>query len=151
MRYLVRSADELEVARAEGAPCRVSAAVFGEAIGIFNERIEKLASFDIDISRLLGMRNLSSFVGELYGAAAIKAAGGLFRKNPHQDGYPDLLVMDEHGSRAWAGLANKLRDKKPFSPFPAGGIEIKATVGSVPGPQWQEMTPPARVSMTASK
>lgn len=136
MRYLTRSIGKLAVARADGNRHEVDASIFGEAIGVFNERISKLADFDIDISRLLGMRNLSSFIGELYGAAAIKVSNGLFRKNPHQDGYPDLLLMDPTGLQAWGELSGKLRDKKPFSPFPAGGIEIKATVGSVPGPQW---------------
>ena len=34
----------------------------------------------------------------------------------------------------------------------SGGHSFKMnSTPSVPGPQWQEMTPPARVSMTASK
>lgn len=136
MRYLVSRAKMLRIVRADGSDAGVEASVFGEAIRLFNERVEKLADFDIDISRLLGMRNLSAFVGELYGACAIKAADGLFRKNPHQDGYPDLLVMDTTGRKSWESLAGKLRDKKPFSPFLAGGIEIKASVGSVPAPDW---------------
>ncbi|MBL9178031.1 MAG: hypothetical protein JNM65_08205 [Verrucomicrobiaceae bacterium] len=136
MTYLMRQLREIQVARCDGTTCSVASKFFGEAIAIFNERISKLAEFEIDISRLLGMRNLSAFVGELYGASVIKAADGLFRKNPHQDGYPDLLVMDGKGRQAWNDLSARLRDKKPFSPFPAGGIEIKATVGSVPAPSW---------------
>lgn len=136
MRYLKRQIREIRVLREDGTSHDVSPEPFGAAIAIFNERIARLAEFEIDIARLLGMRNLSAFVGELYGASVIKAADGLYRKNPHQDGYPDLLLMDENGQAAWAALARQLRDKKPFSPFRAGGIEIKATVGSVPGPQW---------------
>jgi hypothetical protein len=136
MRYLKRKQRFVEVRREDGTSHAVETRAFGDAVSIFNERIAKLAEFEIDISRLLGMRNLSAFVGELYGASVIKAAGTLYRKNPHQDGYPDLLLMDDKGSREWERLKNQLRDKKPFSPFRAGGIEIKATVGSVPSPQW---------------
>lgn len=136
MRYLKRRRHFIEVRREDKTACKVETCPFGEAISFFNERIAKLAEFEIDIARLLGMRNLSAFVGELYGASVIKAAGGLYRKNPHQDGYPDLLVMDGKGRQEWERLAGQLRDKKPFSPFRPGGIEIKATVGSVPSPQW---------------
>lgn len=136
MRYLKRQLREIQIMRSNGTACLVPSQPFGDAIAIFNERISKLAEFEIDISRLLGMRNLSAFVGELYGASVIKAAGELFRKNPHQDGYPDLLLMDDQGRQAWHDLSTRLRDKKPFSPFPTGGIEIKATVGSVPSPKW---------------
>lgn len=136
MRYLHRDRRRIEVHREDGTAREVDSTAFGEAISIFNERIAKLAEFEIDIARLLGMRNLSSFVGELYGASVIKAAGDLFRKNPHQDGYPDLLLMDSKGRSEWQKLAGQLRDKKPFSPFRPGGIEIKATVGSVPSPAW---------------
>lgn len=136
MRYLRRDESKIVVRREDETAGKVDARPFGEAIAIFNERIAKLAEFEIDIARLLGMRNLSSFVGELYGASVIKAACGLYRKNPHQDGYPDLLLMDPKGRREWERLSGQLRDKKPFSPFRAGGIEIKATVGSVPSPAW---------------
>lgn len=43
--------------------------------------------------------------------------------------------MDRFGKTLWKSLALKLRDKKPFSPFLTGGIEIKATVGNVPTPK----------------
>jgi hypothetical protein len=134
MRYLKRDEPKFQVRREDGTTSKVDVKPFGEAISIFNERIAKLAEFEIDIARLLGMRNLSSFVGELYGASVIKAGGELFRKNPNQGGYPDLLLMDAKGRREWKRLAGQLRDKKPFSPFRAGGIEVKATVGSVPSP-----------------
>lgn len=84
---------------------------------------------------LLGMRNLSSFVGEAFAASLIKVTDGMFRKNPHQDGYPDLLLMDRSGESLWDSLRGQAGDKKPFSPFATGGLEVKATCGSVPSPE----------------
>jgi hypothetical protein len=105
-----------------------------EAIAKFNETIDKINSFEVNIFEILGMRNLSAFIGEVFAASLIKVSNGLFVKNPHQDGYPDLLAMTKDGRAAWGKLKNNLRDKKPFSPFLTGGIEIKATCGSVPTP-----------------
>lgn len=95
--------------------------------------IDKFTEFDVDVFEILGMRNLSSFIGEIFAASIIKH-NDLFIKNPHQDGYPDLLLMDEKGKQLWKNLDGKLKEKQPFSPFANGGIEIKATVGSVPSP-----------------
>ena len=97
-----------------------------------HEVLRKFEDFDVDISQLMGMRNLSAFVGEVFAAGMVKAFDGVFRKNPHQDGYPDLLLMDEQGRQLWAQLESRWRDKAPFSPFATGGVEIKATCGSVP-------------------
>ncbi len=96
--------------------------------------VDKLAGFEVDVFEILGMRNLSAFVGEVFAAAMILEHPDLLRKNPHQDGYPDLLLMDTIGSRAWEDLSKRLREKAPFSPFPTGGFEVKATCGSVPTP-----------------
>lgn len=96
--------------------------------------LKTLADMDIDIFALLGMRNLSAFVGEVFSASLIKETGDTFRKNPHQDGYPDLLLMDSHGAAEWVARHRQLRDKAPFSPFATGGLEVKATCGSVPTP-----------------
>jgi hypothetical protein len=96
--------------------------------------IEKLARFEIDVFSLLGMRNLSSFVGEVFASALISESAGGFVKNPHQDGYPDLLLLDRVGRKAWESLANQVREKAPFSPYLTGGFEVKATCGAVPTP-----------------
>jgi len=99
-------------------------------------KIIKLIIDDIpvDIFAILGMRNLSAFIGELFAKSFAKSSNGLFISNPHQDGYPDLLLMDEIGLSQFETLKQngQLRDKSPFSPFPNGGIEIKATCGDVP-------------------
>lgn len=90
----------------------------------------------VDIFSILGMRNLSAFIGELYVHSLVNCSNRLFIKNPHQDGYPDLLLMDSYGQHIWQQLLNlnQLRNKTPFSPFQNGGLEIKATCGSVPTP-----------------
>lgn len=91
-------------------------------------------SADLDISETLGLRSLSAFVGELFAAALAKASGKRLLLNPHQDGYPDLLLMDTEGQANWSRLADRLNEKAPFSPFASGGMEVKATCGSVPSP-----------------
>lgn len=90
----------------------------------------------VDIFSILGMRNLSAFIGELFAKSLVKESNGFFVGNPHQDGYPDLLLMDKNGRAFFEQMkqSGRLRDKLPFSPFPNGGIEIKATCGSVPTP-----------------
>ena len=106
----------------------------GNALVRFNEVIGQIARFEVDIFPILGMRNLSSFVGEVFAASLIHSSNGMFVKNPHQDGYPDLLLMDEEGRQLMNQLNNQLRGKGPFSPFATGGIEVKATCGSLPTP-----------------
>jgi hypothetical protein len=108
--------------------------IFYRAVTRADEIITKIQNFDVDISKILGMRNLSAFVGEVYAAALATESDGLFVQNPHQDGYPDLLVMTDEGKAEMERLKDNMRDKKPFSPFIPGGLEVKATVGSVPSP-----------------
>lgn len=106
-------------------------AAIAEASRIMGE----IAAFEVDIPSILGMRNLSAFVGEVFARALSKVSDGLFISNPHQDGYPDLLLMDARGLAEYERLADSRRDKLPFSPFVTGGIEVKATCGSVPTPK----------------
>lgn len=116
------------------ASLSVDPAFVWESVETAHRLIDQIVGFDIDLFPLLGMRNLSAFIGELFAASVIKSTDGMFRKNPHQDGYPDLLAMDEPGAALWESLRTRLRDKKPFSPYLTGGIEVKATCGSVPTP-----------------
>lgn len=108
--------------------------MFKQAVRNFDESIIKLEEAAGVLFTTLGMRNLSSFVGELFGAALAKASDGFFIKNPHQDGYPDLLAMTDEGKALLKTLERNMQDKKPFSGFATGGLEIKATCGSVPTP-----------------
>ena len=86
--------------------------------------MRKVNGFDVDISAILGMRNLSAFVGEVFVVSLEKESNGLLKKNPHQDGYPDLLLMDELGQTLWNKHENNIFSKEPFSPFDTGGIEV---------------------------
>jgi len=117
-----------------GKNIRVEKQIIIQAITYAHETIDKFARFEVDVFSILGMRNLSAFIGEIFAAAIIKHSNGMFKKNPHQDGYPDLLLMDAEGAKLWDNLKHRVREKQPFSPFVNGGIEIKATIGSVPTP-----------------
>lgn len=97
-----------------------------------HDTLQKIQQFEVDIFQILGMRNLSAFVGETFCANMIKICDGMFQKNPHQDGYPDLLLMDNLGKSLYEKYAHQLREKTPFSPFATGGIEVKATCGLMP-------------------
>ena len=137
MRYLVnKSADTCLISGSENKTV-LDKALFERALTDVDSVIKKIMDdIPVDIFSILGMRNLSAFVGELFARSIAKEANGLFISNPHQDGYPDLLLMDTHGQKLYEALIKsvKLRDKAPFSPFPNGGLEIKATCGSVPTP-----------------
>lgn len=105
-----------------------------EAVNNSNDLISKIEEFGVDIFSILGMRNLSAFMGELFAKCFVAASKGSLFSNPHQDGYPDILVLDEIGKKEFDKLADRLKDKAPFSPFKTGGIEVKATCGAVPTP-----------------
>ncbi len=111
--------------------------IFERALVDAHNIIESITrNVPINIFSILGMRNLSAFIGEIFARSLAKESDGRFIGNPHQDGYPDLLLMNDDGVRAYESIraAAGLRDKSPFSPFPNGGLEIKATCGSVPPP-----------------
>lgn len=128
--YLYNSKADLTILRSQ----KVDLKNMASALRRFDHTIAQIANFEVDIFTILGMRNLSAFVGEVFAASMIHHSDGLFIKNPHQDGYPDLLLNDALGKRLLEKLKDNLRDKNPFSPFQGGGIEIKATCGSVPTP-----------------
>ena len=108
--------------------------IFEDALNLTNNRMNALEEIAPDLFEILGMRNLSAFVGEMFVRTLEQSANGLLVKNPHQDGYPDLLSMTKEGKTLWENLADNHQDKEPFSGFETGGIEVKATVGSVPTP-----------------
>ena len=132
--YLVRDLPDVVIVRG-GKRIRVSASLLVSAIDVAHQLIDQIYSIDLNIAAILGLRNLSAFVGELFAASVVRIADGLFQANPHQDGYPDLLLMDVAGQKAWSDLSGHHNEKAPFSPFPGGGIEVKATCGSVPTPK----------------
>lgn len=136
--YFVRNLEQVAVARhqatARAGAFTLPARSVLAAVNVTHALIDDLYNAELDVAAILGMRNLSGFVGELFAAALQKASDGLLRANPHQDGYPDLLSMDAYGSDVWRELSEQLDEKTPFSPFAGGGIEVKATCGSVPTP-----------------
>lgn len=95
--------------------------------------------FDINIFETLGMRNLSGMIGEYFARSVMKVSKGKLETNLHQDGYPDLLLVDTPQRKNYFNSlfteSNGKRypvDKEHFSPFKYGGIEVKATCGSTP-------------------
>lgn len=105
------------------------------AINKFDELYAAFGNLDLDLASLLQLRNLSGFVGALYAQCICMCARRTYRANPHQDGYPDLLFMDKAGRRAWNTFRSQRGEKKPFSPFKTGGLEVKCTCGDVPSPK----------------
>ncbi len=114
-----------------------------EAIRLTNDAIRKLheqtSTEQINIFEILGMRNLSGVVGEYFGRCIVSAANGKLHSNLHQDGYPDLILINTPEKKAYfQTLYTEKNGKKypnsksKFSPFLYGGIEVKATCGCVP-------------------
>jgi transcriptional regulator with XRE-family HTH domain len=132
--YIIRGSARWARIQRANEMINVRANLLVDAVGATHDLIDDIYAVDLDIAEVLGMRNLSAFIGELYAAALIRISNGLFVKNPHQDGYPDLLLLDNTGKKEWAQLAQRRKEKAPFSPFAGGGIEVKATCGSVPTP-----------------
>ena len=136
--YVVRNLKQVVVARRGRADKNETVALptrsLLAAVNATHRLIDDLYSAELDVAAILGLRNLSAFVGELFATALGKASDGLLKANPHQDGYPDLLLMDAYGREVWCELGERLDEKTPFSPFAGGGMEVKATCGSVPTP-----------------
>ena len=105
-----------------------------KAVQNCHEIIDEINDFKVDIFSILGMRNLSAFIGELLVLEIAEKLPKLLMKNPHQDGYPDLLLLSKSGKKEIKRIRdqNLMLDKAPFSPFIAGGIEVKATCGAIP-------------------
>ena len=137
MTYIINKNANTEFISGKGHQETVEIELFERALCDVHRVIEKITrDIQVDIFAILGMRNLSYFIGELFAHSLAKESKGRYIKNPHQDGYPDLLLMNEWGAELFERIKqnNGLRDKSPFSPFPNGGLEIKATCGSVPTP-----------------
>lgn len=96
-------------------------------------------ALDINIFEILGLRNLSGFVGEIFVKSVEVNSNGSLNSNLHQDGYPDLLLIDTITNKKYFETLYTIKngkkypkDKSSFSPFKYGGIEVKATCGSTP-------------------
>lgn len=98
------------------------------------ELVDDLATGnDIPIFTLLGLRNLSSFVGEIFASELHRLQKDCLFPNPNQDGYPDLLALTPEGKQYIAERERRgeTSEKRFWSPYPYGGIEVKATCGNV--------------------
>ena len=131
--YHVRERAQIFVSRGR-VRGEIPADTIPRAVNVAHELIDDLYAVDLDVAAVLGLRNLSAFIGELLAAAMVQVANGYLQANPHQDGYPDLLLLDRYGRSHWDRLEGRIDDKAPFSPFEGGGVEVKATCGSVPKP-----------------
>ena len=114
-----------------------------DSISFANKALKELNDttmrFDINIFETLGMRNLSGMIGEYFARSVVKTASDRFASNLHQDGYPDLLLIDGERKRKYFESLYTVEngkkypiDKEHFSPFKYGGLEVKATCGSTP-------------------
>lgn len=113
-----------------------------ESLEVTNTAIKAIheisEAFSVNLFELLGLRNLSAFVGELYKDQVANVMSGVVISNPNQDGHPDLLALTEDAKAFLEDLEVRgaMSAKEHFSPFRYGGIEVKSTCGN---------TPPARV------
>lgn len=114
-----------------------------DAMNFANKALKELSDttmrFDINIFETLGMRNLSGMIGEYLARSVVKISKGKLESNLHQDGYPDLLLVDTSEKKSYFDTLYTIqngrkypKNKDCFSPFQYGGIEVKATCGSTP-------------------
>lgn len=114
-----------------------------DAMNFANEALrsldEQTRAFDINIFEAMGMRNLSGIVGEYLGKSLQRFSDGNLHSNLHQDGYPDLLLINTDERKKYFESLYTVqygkkypRDKALFSPYLYGGVEVKATCGSTP-------------------
>ncbi len=61
---------------------------FELAVVSANRTMHDVAAMDVPLFTILGMRNLSAFVGEVLALRGARVTNGLFISNPHQNGYP---------------------------------------------------------------
>jgi hypothetical protein len=89
---------------------------------------------DVQIFETLGLRNLSSFMGETFAREIRIVEAGRFMANLNQDGYPDLCAMTPEGKKYFdlRVAQGETSVKEYWSPFPHGGVEVKGTCGNTP-------------------
>lgn len=139
MQYILNDSHNVEI---DGKVVMKNQAIL-DAIKFSNDAIFNLNSetkkFDINIFEALGMRNLSGLVGEYFAKSLTRFSEGNLESNLHQDGYPDLLLVDQDYKKEYLKTLYNIRNGKvypinklAFSPFKYGGIEVKSTCGSTP-------------------
>lgn len=77
--------------------------------------VDKLASFEVNVFEILGIRNLSAFVGEVFAASMILEHPELLRKNPPPDNSQEERLAEDHA----ASRLPAQRGPDPISAHPA--------------------------------
>ena len=131
--YLINDINNIEIKRDDNSSSIINSDLLTQSLDQTHILLNKFKTFPVDVFKILGMRNLSSFVGESFSQTLSNINSNII-KNPHQDGYPDLLPLDEFGLKCWNDIKDK-EEKEPFSPFTGGGFEIKATCGMIDTPK----------------
>lgn len=86
----------------------------------------------VNFFQALGQRNLSGFIGEVY-KSFFADEFEIIKMNPHPDGRPDLVFynnLEYYNSGFEKVNGNYIPNKKIFTPYKYGGIEIKCTLGT---------------------
>lgn len=99
--YLVRRSRRVAMARLRppnDSSLTVPPRVVLAAVNFAHALIDDLYRADLDIAAVLGLRNLSAFVGELFATGLTKASGDLLAQQP-ASGRTSRLAVD---GRSWA-------------------------------------------------
>lgn len=132
MGYVIRSEDVVII----DGECILTNAKVAEAIAFCNSAIKELNEQtmrnNINIFAALGLKNLSGLVGEYFVQSVYLMQPSLLQHNLHQDGYPDLCLVNTEEKLEYFNSLRSAITKEAFSPYRYGGIEIKATCGSTP-------------------
>lgn len=113
--------------------CKIVEAIVGA-----NEYLRALPSLfatdTVTFYTTLNQRNLSGFVGELF-KHTFCTLNNQYILNPHPDGRPDVLDISDIASKSFFETQCFSKDglplRTPLAPYPHGGIEIKASIGSI--------------------
>ncbi|SFQ37362.1 hypothetical protein SAMN05421670_1811 [Psychrobacillus psychrotolerans] len=96
---------------------------------------ELFIELDFDLFEVLGQRNLSGLIGEIFSVFLAKKSNFLLN-NPHPDGRPDIIFcrndveLDYFTKGCFIDVGDrKFPLKSALAPYLYGGIEVKCTIG----------------------
>jgi len=97
---------------------------------------ELFIELNFNLFEVLGQRNLSGVIGEIFARFFCKKNEGLI-SNPHPDGRPDILNLADSDikkyflNECFTNINGKsIPVKNKLTPFKYSGIEIKCTIGN---------------------
>lgn len=128
------------VSKVDGQKVYISKEQLLDATIRANNYLQKLSEMfvelNIDIYGVLGQRNLSGFIGEVFSNIIVKVEKNLIL-NPHADGRPDLLDLNTDVAKIYFEGhcieeidARVVPRRSTLAPFKYGGIEVKCSIGS---------------------